>query len=63
MALPGTSLTGTPLCEELALDPEPTTIVDQLTTSLDAAWRRTAAGYAANPDLRIEHRHGRERSC
>ena len=48
------------LCEELALDPEPTTIVDQLTTSLDAAWRRTAEGYAANPDLRIEHRHGRD---
>jgi hypothetical protein len=48
------------LCEQLALDPEPTTIVDQLTTSLDAAWRRTAAGYAANPGLRIEHRRGRD---
>src|SRR6266542_3783520 len=47
------------LCEELALDPNPATIIDQLTASLDAAWRRTAAGYAANADLRIEHRGGR----
>jgi TnpA family transposase len=48
------------LCEELALDPNPATIIDQLTASLDAAWRRTAAGYAANADLRIEHRGGRD---
>jgi TnpA family transposase len=48
------------LCEDLALEPEPNTVVDQLTRTLDAAWRRTAAGYAANPDLRIEHRHGRD---
>ena len=27
---------------------------------MDAAWRRTAAGYAANPDLRVEHRRGRD---
>ena len=27
---------------------------------MDAAWRRTATGYAANPDLRIEHRKGRD---
>src|SRR5258708_1939822 len=48
------------LCEELALDPNPATIIDQLTASLDAAWRRTAAGYADNADLRIEHRGGRD---
>ena len=48
------------LCEELALESDPATIADQLATSLDAAWRRTAAGYAVNPDLRIEHRGGRD---
>jgi len=48
------------LCEELALDPNLATIIDQLTASLDAAWRRTAAGYAANSGLRIEHRGGRD---
>ncbi|HEY5844512.1 MAG TPA: Tn3 family transposase [Mycobacterium sp.] len=48
------------MCEELALDPEAAAVVDQLTATLDAAWRRTAAGYAGNPDLRIETRHGRD---
>ena len=48
------------LCEELALDPNPATVADQLATSLDTAWRRTAAGYAANPGLRIEQRDGRD---
>ena len=51
------------LCEELALDPNPATVTGQLATSLDAAWRRTAAGYAANPDLRIEQRTAMTRSC
>ena len=48
------------LCQDLALDPEPHTVVDRLTRALDAGWRRTAHGHAANPDLRIEHRHGRD---
>ena len=48
------------LCEDMALDPDPTTVIGQLTATLDAAWRRTAAGYAANPDLRIERRNGRD---
>ena len=48
------------LCEDLALDPDPKTVIGQLTATLDAAWRRTAAGYAANPDLRIERRGGRD---
>jgi len=48
------------LCEELALDPDPATVADQLATSLDTAWRRTAAGYAANPGLRIEQRDGHD---
>ena len=48
------------LCEELALDPDPATVVDQLSAALDAAWRRTASGYAANTDLRVERRDGRD---
>ena len=48
------------LCEELALDPDPATIAAQLAASLDTAWRRTAAGYPANTDLRIETRGGRD---
>ena len=48
------------LCEELALDPDPATVTGQLSAALDAAWRRTADGYAANADLRVEHRHGRD---
>lgn len=48
------------LCEDLALEPDPDAVVEQLSTALDAAWRRTAAGYHANPDLRIEHRGGRD---
>jgi len=47
-------------CDELALDTDATAVVDQLAASLDTAWRRTAAGQAANPDLRIEHRGGRD---
>ncbi len=47
------------LCDALALEPEPVTVIGQLSAALDAAWRRTATGYAANPDLRIEHRKGR----
>jgi len=43
----------------LALDPDPATIAAQLAASLDTAWRRTAAGYPANTDLRIETRGGR----
>ncbi len=46
--------------EDLALEPDPDSLVGQLSDTLDAAWRRTAAGYAANPDLRVEHRHGRD---
>ena len=48
------------LCEELALDPDPATVVDQLSAALDAAWRRTASGYAASTDLRVERRDGRD---
>ena len=48
------------LCDELALDTDPTAFIDQLTAALDASWRETAAGYAANPDLRVEHRGGRD---
>lgn len=48
------------LCDELALDTNPTTVLDQLTTTLDQAWRDTAAGLPTNPDLRIEHRGGRD---
>jgi hypothetical protein len=48
------------LCEELALDPNPATIADQLAASLDTAWRRTAAGCAANPGLRTEQRDGHD---
>lgn len=48
------------LCDELALNPDATAVVDQLAASLDAAWRRTAAGLPSNPDLRIEHRGGRD---
>jgi len=40
--------------------PEPATAIGQLSATLDAAWRRTATGYVANPDLRIEHRKGRD---
>ena len=47
-------------CGELGLDTDPTAVADQLAATLDAAWRETAAGYAANPDLRIEHRGGRD---
>ncbi len=48
------------LCDELALDTDPASVLDQLTTALDTAWRVTAAGAPANPDLRIEHRDGRD---
>ena len=48
------------LCDELALNPDATTVVDQLAASLDQAWRRTADGLPGNPDLRIEHRGGRD---
>jgi TnpA family transposase len=48
------------LCDDLALEPEPATVIGQLSAALDAAWRRTATGYTANPDLRIEHRKGRD---
>jgi hypothetical protein len=47
------------LCDELALDTDPAAVLAQLTTTLDAAWRDTAA-LPTNPDLRIEHRDGRE---
>ncbi|MFY9926792.1 MAG: Tn3 family transposase [Streptosporangiaceae bacterium] len=47
-------------CEDLALEPEPAAVVSQLSAALDTAWRRTVAGYAANPDLRVEHRHDRD---
>ena len=36
-------------CEDLALDPDPTTVVAQLARALDDAWRRTAAGLPTNP--------------
>ena len=48
------------LCDELALDTDPTAFIDQLTAALDASSRETAAGYAANPDLRVEHRGRRD---
>jgi Tn3 transposase DDE domain/Domain of unknown function (DUF4158) len=48
------------LCDELALDTNPTTVLAQLTTTLDAAWQITAAGLPANPDLHLEQRGGRE---
>jgi len=48
------------LCDELALDTDPAQVLDQLTAALDTAWRVTAAGAPANPDLRIEHRDGRD---
>jgi len=48
------------LCDELALNPDATAVLDQLAASLDAAWRRTADGLAGNPDLHIEHRGGRD---
>ena len=41
-------------------NPSPATVIGQLSAALDAAWRRTATGYTANPDLRIEHRKGRD---
>ena len=49
------------LCEELALDPNPAAVAGQLSAALDAAWWRTAAGYAANADLRVERRDGRDK--
>jgi len=45
-------------CEDLVLEPEPASVVGQLSAALDTVWR-TAARDAANPDLRAEHRHGR----
>src|SRR5664279_2770226 len=48
------------LCDALALDTDPTAVLDQLTAALDAAWRETATGLARNPDLRIEQRRGRD---
>jgi len=45
-------------CEDLVLEPEPASVAGQLLAALDTVWR-TAAGDAANPDLRAEHRHGR----
>jgi TnpA family transposase len=48
------------LCDELTLDTNPTTVLAQLTATLDAAWQVTAAGLPANPDLRIEQRGGRD---
>jgi hypothetical protein len=47
-------------CDALALDTDPTAVLDQLTATLDAAWRETATGLAGNPDLRIEQRRGRD---
>lgn len=46
--------------EDLALEPDPGSLVDQLSAALEKAWQRTAAGYPANPHLRVEHRHGRD---
>ncbi len=40
------------LCDALALEPEPATVIGQLSAALDAAWRRTATGYAANRPAR-----------
>jgi hypothetical protein len=48
------------LCDELALDTDPTAVLTQLTATLDTAWRNTAAGLPTNSDLRIEHRDGRD---
>jgi len=45
-------------CEDLVLEPEPASVVGQLSAALDTGWR-TAARDAANHDLRAEHRHGR----
>jgi len=48
-------------CEALALETEADQVVSSLTESLDAAWRRTADGIDANPDLRLEQRCGTDR--
>jgi TnpA family transposase len=48
------------LCDELGLQRQPHAVVTDLAGILDAAWRDTAAGLAANPALRIEHRHDRD---
>jgi len=48
-------------CEALALDTDPAKVVAQLGQVLDQAWRRTANGFDANPDFRIEHRDGADR--
>src|SRR5439155_1161852 len=48
-------------CEDLALDTDPVRVVANLAQTLDSAWRRTADGMSANPDLRIEHRDGADR--
>jgi len=48
------------LCEGLALDTDPAAVLAQLTAILDLAWRETAEGMPTNPDLRIEHRDGRD---
>jgi TnpA family transposase len=48
-------------CEDLALDPDPASVVGQLAQALDVAWQRTANGLGANPDLRIEQRDGHDR--
>ena len=48
------------LCDELGLQPQPHAVVEDLAAVLDAAWKGTAAALRAIPDLRIEHRHGRD---
>lgn len=48
-------------CEDLALDPDPASVLAQLARALDGAWRRTADGLATNPDFRVEHRDGHDR--
>ena len=48
-------------CEDLALDTDPARVVAHLGQALDSAWRRTAEGMAANPDLRVEQRDGVDR--
>jgi TnpA family transposase len=48
-------------CEDLALEPAPANLVDQLARVLDEAWRRTADGFATNPLLRLEQRDGQDR--
>jgi TnpA family transposase len=48
-------------CEDLALDTDPRSVVAQLASALDHAWRRTAAGMPSNPDFRIERRDGHDR--